>query len=405
MSLAERQREGACPPSVRACPPNVRACPACVRRSWLLGALNGRLEYRGRDPERLVSLLELSNEELIRALGVDERESLLERDAQLETSISGATETSMSSATETSTSGAKMEVERICRHDPGYPSALEQGAGPPRMLHVAGGIARLRELLDQPAVAIVGTRRASDYGMEVAHGLARGLAASGITVVSGFAEGIPAAAHAGALEAGGPTLTVMPGGVDVCHPATWRALYRQILNAGCAVAELPNGCAPRSWCHVARGRIVAALAQMVIVVEACERPAELLPARLAAASGAIVAAVPGRVSAPAAQGPHLLLREGARLVCDPQDALDALYGVGTRQRPAARSALALHPKLAPHLCEVLEQVSAGRDTVAKLTAGAGCEGASKQDTLVALAQLEISGALVRGDGGRYVVGG
>jgi DNA processing protein len=267
------------------------------------------------------------------------------------------------------------------------------------MLHVAGGVARLGELLSHPAVAIVGTRRASDYGMEVAHGLARGLAASGITVVSGLAEGIPAAAHAGALEVGGSTVTVMPGGVDVCYPATWRALHRRLLRTGCALAELPCGCAPRSWCHTARGRIVVGLAQMVIVVEAGESPAELLHARLAEASGAIVAAVPGRVSAPAARGPHLLLREGAQLVRDPQDALDALYGVGMRQAPPARTALE------PRLREVLERVSAGRDTVAKLTTQGASEGGSAQDTLVALAQLELSGALVRGDGGRYVVCG
>jgi DNA processing protein len=104
------------------------------------------------------------------------------------------------------------------------------------------------------------------------------------------------------------------------------------------------------------------------------------------------------VSAPAARGPHLLLREGAQLVRDPQDALDALYGVGVRRAPPARAALE------PRLREVLERVSAGRDTVAKLTPqGARSEGWSPQDTLVALAQLELSGALVRGDGGRYLV--
>ncbi len=96
---------------------------------------------------------------------------------------------------------------------------------------------------DEPTVAIVGARAASDYGMEVAHGLARGLAASGVTVVSGFAEGIAAAAHAGALEARGPTVTAMAGGVDVCHPASRRALYRRLRETSCALAELPCGAA------------------------------------------------------------------------------------------------------------------------------------------------------------------
>jgi DNA processing protein len=260
------------------------------------------------------------------------------------------------------------------------------------MLHVTGGIARLEELLAEPVVAIVGTRKASDYGMEVAYGLARGLAASGVTVVSGLAEGIPAAAHLGALHAEGPTVTVMAGAVNISHPASWRALHRRIATEGCALAELPCGCVPRSWCHVARARIVAALAQMVIVVEAGERPAELLHARHAAAAGAIVAAVPGRVSAPAARGPHLLLREGALLVRDPRDALDALYGVQERRVSAPR------PELGPRLRELLDQVGAGYDTVTKLAT----RGAEIRETLVALAQLELSGAVVRGDGGRYL---
>jgi DNA processing protein len=351
-------------------------CPACLRHAWLLEALSARLGYHTRDPERLLGLLELSDELLVRALGGRWRESLLARHAQLDTASMPVAE----------------GVQRLCRHDPRYPRALA-GAddGAPRMLHVAGG-ARLEELLAQPAVAIVGTRRASDYGMEVAYGLARGLAASGITVVSGLAEGIPAAAHLGALDAGGPTVTVTAGGVDVPHPPAWRALYRRIAAEGCALAELPCGGTPRSWCHIARARTVAGLARMVIVVEASERPAELLHARLAAASGAIVAAVPGRVSASAARGPHVLLREGALLVRDPQDALDALYGVGERRAPATR------PELRPRLRAVLEQVGEGNDTVGKLAAG----GSPPPDILVALAELELSGAVVRGDGGRYV---
>ncbi len=367
---AESQREG--------------ACLACLRHAWLLGELNGRLSYYRRDPERLLRLLGLADEELVRAIGGKWRESLLTRHAQFERSQAPPT----------------TGVQRICRHDPRYPSALARRDGSPRVLHVAGSLARLEELLAQPAVAIVGTRRASDYGMEVAHGLARGLAASGLTVVSGLAEGIPAAAHLGALHGGAPTLTVTAGGADVAHPASWRALHRRIAAEGCALAELPCGCAPGPWCYPARARIVAALARLVIVVEAGEQQVELLHARLAAASGAIVAAVPGRVSAPAARGPHRLLREGALLVRDPQDALDALYGVGERRAAAPRRECQPGlPKLEPRLRAVLEQVGAGCDTVTRLAA----QGAGTRETLLALAQLELSGAVARGDGGRYVV--
>jgi DNA processing protein len=260
------------------------------------------------------------------------------------------------------------------------------------VLYVAGGADRLERLLREPAVAIVGTHRATDYGMETARGLARGLAASGVTVLGALSEGIPAAAHMGALEVDGPTVTVMPGGADVCHPATRRTLYERLCSVGCAVSEHPWGQGVQRWSHVARTRLVVGLARMVIVVEAEERPTALAPARMADRAGKVVCAVPGRVSSPVSQGPHALLCCGARLVRDPQDALDALYGVGMRRAPAKKISLA-----AP-LRNVLEQVGAGRDTLAKLTA-AGCDA---EEAIVALAELELNGAVVRGDGGRYL---
>jgi DNA processing protein len=355
-------------------------CLACLRRAWLLETLSARLAYRACEPERLLQALALPDEQLIKALGGRRKEELLARHAQFQRDQLPPTE----------------GVQRICRHDPRYPNVLRR-ADAPRMLHVAGGIERMHALLAQPAVAIVGTRRASDYGMEVAYGLARGLAASGITVVSGLAEGIAAAAHQGVLQAGARTVTVMAGGVDVANPASWRGLHRRIAAEGCALAELPCGAVARGWCHIARARIVATLARIVIVVEAHERPTELLHARLAATAGATIAAVPGRVSAPAARGPHQLLREGALLVRDPQDVLDVLYGVGVHRATVSR------PAQGGRLQAVLDQVGSGNDTVAKLTAGDALEGAPAREVLVALAELELGGAVTRGDGGRYVV--
>jgi DNA processing protein len=361
----------------------VSECEACRRRGWLLGALNGRLEYAGRGPTRLVALLALPDEQLIAAVGGGESDGLRDDYARL--------------------SAQRVElppgIQRTCRHDPGFPQALVQGRGAPRLMHVTGGLDRLHGLLAAPAVAIVGARTASDYGMEVAHGLARGLAASGVTVVSGLAEGVATAAHEGALEVEGPTLTVCAGGVDVCHPVSRRALHRGICAAGCALAELPCGQRPRSWCHTARARVVVALASVVVVVEAGERPGELLHARLAREADKVVAAVPGRVTSRLSRGTHALLREGARLVRGPEDVLDTLYGVGGRQtterRPAPSPRAAA---LEPQLRALLDQVGAGRDTVAKLLAA----GASERETLIGLAKLECGGALVRGDAGRYV---
>jgi DNA processing protein len=359
------------------------ACAQCQRRSWLMGALNGRLEYVGRSPTRLAALLELSDKQLIEAVGGSEGERLRRDYARLALQrcprVAG--------------------VRQICRHDPGFPKALTRTPGAPRLLHVAGGLERLRELLAKPTVAIVGARAASDYGMEVAHGLARGLAASGVTVLSGLAEGIASAAHEGALEVEGPTLTVSAGGVDVCHPASRRALQRRLCAAGCALAELPCGERPRSWCHAARARIVVALASVVVVVEAGERSGELLHARLASDRHAVLAAVPGRVTSPLSRATHALLRDGAHLVRDAQDVLDALYGVDEKAAAARRCRPALRPStIEPRLRALLDEVAAGRDTVAKLLAA----GAAERETLIGLARLECSGALIRGDAGRYV---
>jgi DNA processing protein len=361
----------------------VSACARCRRRNWLLGALNARLEYAGRAPTQLASLLELSDDELIAAVGGSESERLRGEHARFDSEPTGL----------------PRGIRQVCRHDRRFPGALAHGTGAPRLLHVAGGLERLRELLAKPAVAIVGARAASDYGMEVAHGLGRGLAASGVTVVSGFAEGIAAAAHSGALEVGGPTVTVAAGGVDVCHPARRRASYDRLCGTGCALAELPCGQRPRSWCHTARARIVVALAQVVVVVEAGERPAELLHARIARDAARTVAAVPGRVTSRVSRGTHVLLREGAQLVRDPRDVLDALYGVDAESAAARHAPAALNRRvLPPALRALLDEIGAGRDTVAKLLATGACE----RETLVGLAKLECSGAVVRGDAGRYV---
>ncbi len=356
------------------------ACAACLRRTWLLGELNAHLEYRGRAPERLAALLELGDEELICAVAGGETERLLEEHA----------------AFDPTALALPAGVERLCRHDRDYPHALREGLGMPSVLHASGGLDRRRAPLDAPTVAIVGTRSASDYGLEAAHGLARGLAESGVTVVGELANGIGAAVLDGALDGGGRPLAAMAGGLDVCHPAHRRALHRRVEENGCLLAELPCGTHPRSWCHTARARVVAALARVVIVAEARAGTAELLHARLAGSSGRTLGAIPGRVGSPLASGPHALLREGALLVRGPEDVLDAISGLAARtptRAPRPRRAL-----LEPRLQRILDDVAAGRDTLTKLLAA----GHREHDALLALAQLELGDRLVRGDAGRYV---
>jgi DNA processing protein len=286
-------------------------------------------------------------------------------------------------------------VEALSRDCTGYPRALRESPGAPGTLYVAGGRERLARLLAEPVVAIVGSERASDYGMEMARGLARGLAASGVTVLSAFANGIAAAAHAGALEIDdGPTVTAMAGGVDVVAPAGRRGLYERVIESGCAIAQAPCGMAQGRWGAIARAGTIAALAVVTIVVEADDNPWDLRVARSAQTLGRTVAALPGRVTSPVSRGTNALLAEGAPLVRGAADALDLLHRLDVSRLDGP----SLPSRLRGDLRATLERVGAGEDTPGKLTGPGDDPGA----ILLALAELELMGLLGRGDGGRYV---
>jgi DNA processing protein len=345
----------------------------------LLAKLSVLLDFKARNLPRFWSLLELPDHELIEALGGRRRAELHAAYAEWEPAPAQA--------------GGN--VETVCRHHPAYPMSLREDTLAPHTLGVRGGVERLTGMLDEKVVAIVGTRRASDYGMETARGLARGLAASGVTVASGLAEGIPTAVHSGALEAHGATLTAMAAGVERCSPAWCSALYRRITSSGCAISETPSSPRVWRWGEPARARTLVLLAQLVIVVEAEEHPWELACAHVAQAHGRPVAAVPGRVSSPVSRGTNSLLMGGAQMVRSPQDALDLLYGIGMRE---ATDSSVESVELEPRLATVLERVGAGEDTMAKLAA----RGIKSADVAVVLTELELRGLLLRGDGGRYV---
>ncbi|HEX8206032.1 MAG TPA: DNA-processing protein DprA, partial [Solirubrobacteraceae bacterium] len=249
---------------------------------------------------------------------------------------------------------------------------------------------------DEPTVAIVGMRRASSYGRDVARALARDLAAAGVPVVSGMALGVDSDAHAGALDAGGLTVAVLASGADVPYPPSKRRLYEEIRRRGLVVSEMPPGFRARKWCFPARNRIIAGLGDLTIVVEAAERSGSLITADLAAKIGREVAAVPGPVTSPGAAGTNALLRDGATLVRNAQDVLDALFGVGNAPPPRRRTADGLDPPLRL----LLDAVAHGRDTVAAL---AGASPDQAEAALVGLTELELRGLVRREPGGRYAV--
>jgi DNA processing protein len=387
------------------------ACPGCLRRSWLLAALSGPLDCCARDPGRLLELLALPDAELLRALAGRRSAELTARYRELEgrdlASVREAAPGRMRRAGDGQSAGGTAQAQATCRHRRGYPAGLRAPQAPP-MLNVDGTAERLVRLAAAPVVAIVGATKASDYGIETAHGLARGLTASGVTVAASLTDGIASAAHAGALAAGGGSIAVIGGGLDVSCPARRRALYARVTDRGCAVCELPRDCRGRRWGALASERIVVALAQLVVLVEAAERAADLAPAGIAMALGRSLAAIPGRVSSPLSAGTNALLMGGASLVRDPQDVLDLLHlpaSAGRRAQPHGSRALApghttaaTSDGLTPRLRATLERVGSGCDTPDKLARA----GLDPGEALLALSELELLGLLTRGDGGRYV---
>ena len=355
-----------------------RACDRCVTRTWLVGRLAAHLEHaRGR----LEQVLGLDEDELIESTGGQARLCLRRELAAIDVS-------------EVRARSLAAGLETICRCDPDYPPALRAQATPPAVLHVAGGLRRLLELGGRDPVSIVGSRRGSDYGLGVARSLGHGLAVAGVPVISGMALGIDSAAHAGALEAAGPTVAVLPGSADRPYPAAKRALYRRIVAGGAAVSELAPGTSVWRWMFLARNRIIAALAAMTVVVEAGERSGAMVTARLAREIGRPVGAVPGRVTTPQAAGVNGLLAAGACVVRGPQDVLDHVFGAGVRlagpgerrQPPAELRAL-------------LQAITAGHETAAALARA----GFTPDQSLAALAALELGGFVRRGAGGRFSV--
>lgn len=362
------------------------ACDACLRRTWLVERVSGYLEYQRR---RVDDILSLEDRILIEFwLEIAERRGL-HGDVEREYAEVGPAEAESARAR-----AGDAGLELICRCDPHYPERLHRLFGPPAVLHVAGGMGRFLELAETDPVAIVGTRRPTLYGTDIASRLGRGVSVSGMTLVSGMALGIDAAAHRGAIAGGGRTIAVLPAGAAVPYPRENRQLYKQILRNGVAVSELGVGSSVRKWTFIARNRIIAALSELTIVVQGQERSGALSTAGLARKSGCRVGAVPGSVLVPQSDGPHGLLREGAILVRSPQDVLDAVCGAGTR-----RATDPVVEALSEDARAVVDAIRRGADTVAELsrTTVAG------DQLLAVLGELELIGCVRRVAGGRYSI--
>jgi DNA processing protein len=291
--------------------------------------------------------------------------------------------------------------------DADYPRALlELGYAPPALFYIGR-----RELLGRPALAIVGSRHATPQGLDTARAFAAALAAAGLTIVSGLALGIDAAAHEGALQTDASTLGVMGTGPDRMYPARNRDLAQRIAAAGGLLTEYVPGTPPRKENFPRRNRLISGLARGVLVVEATLSSGSLITARLAGEQGREVFAIPGSIHSPFAKGCHKLIREGAKLVETAQDILDELNGVlaaetavnprGAARPPAGRppKRAAAHPASAGTPCEASALlVAMGHDpvTLDTLIARTGLAPATLTAELVSLELAERVGVLPGG---------
>lgn len=271
----------------------------------------------------------------------------------------------------------------IALGDPGYPALLARIYDPPRRLYLRGGHS---ELLEGPAVAVVGARSCSPYGAEVARSLGRELAAAGVVVVSGLARGVDAEAHRGALEAGGATVAVLGCGIDRDYPRSHAEFARRIAEVGLIVSEYPPGTEPAPWRFPARNRIVAGLSLATIVVEARERSGALITADFALEEGREVLAVPGEITSRLSAGTNALLRSGATPLLGVEDVLVA---IGLERPPPASAPVDGSAGL---VLELLREAPAAAD---ELVARSGLP---PERVAAALTELELEGLAAMGDG-------
>jgi len=220
---------------------------------------------------------------------------------------------------------AAMSSSTVNLGEAGYPPALVSIPAPPRVLYLQG------RLPSPPRVAVVGSREADRYGLDIARSLGAGLAAAGVAVVSGGAGGVDTAALEGCLEASGRPVAVLGTGVDVAYPAANRALFKKVAGSGALVSEYPDKTPGRPAHFPRRNRIISGLCEGVVVVRAAKKSGSLITARDAVRQGRVLMAVPGPAGDDLSAGVHQLIRQGARLVEDTADVLE-LLGIGDRRQ-------------------------------------------------------------------------
>ena len=283
-------------------------------------------------------------------------------------------------------------IEIVTVLDAVYPSRLRTIPDPPLVLWTMAGATG--EMFERPAVAIVGSRRATPTGLFVSRRLSMELATAGVLVISGLARGIDGAAHRGALDAAGLTAAVLGNGPDVVYPREHRELMKAVQRSGGVISEFPPGARPEPRHFPLRNRIISGLSQVVVVVEASEKSGSLITARAALEQGREVLAVPGNVASGAYRGCHALIKDGARLVETVNDVLEEIGRPRTAHDQGRQVDNSLSVSSLGRLLRTGEPVS-----IDELSAETG---RPASECLAELTLLEISGQAARTSGGGFV---
>jgi len=358
-----------------------------------------RLTRCGISSERLLSLLrvygspqaifEADEDSLLCIEGISEAHLSKLRKAKLD-------EEALKDVEKLNSIGGKL----ITYFDERYPALLRQLPDAPIALYALGEISTSKELF----IAMVGTRRPSDYGRQVAYKLAYEIASSGGVVVSGMAVGIDGAAHRGALDAGGKTIAVLGCGIDVVYPKAHSQLRERIIESGMLLSEFPLGVYPQPWHFPVRNRLISGMSLAVIVVEAPQGSGALLTADWAREQGREVLVVPGPITSPTFKGNHQLIKEGAQIVETAEDVFEALGIPKEEIKPhveaTQKAQLQRLPGLSPVELKILEVLSKGEkhiDQIVRETA------MPISEVSTALVQLEVRKLAKRGRGGLYAL--
>ncbi|MDH3253895.1 MAG: DNA-processing protein DprA [Acidobacteriota bacterium] len=285
-------------------------------------------------------------------------------------------------------------VDIVTRLDPDYPSALFDLALPPPVLYCRG------HLDSRPAMAIVGSRRSDPYGLEVAELFSSELSRQGLSIVSGLAVGIDAAAHRGALNAGGHTLAVLGCGIDIAYPRSNRRLAADLGKTGAVISEFPLGSPPKAWHFPVRNRIIAAVSIGTLVIRATPRSGSLITAGHALELGRNVFAIPGTIFDRRSIGPNCLIRDGAIPVQHPREIIESLPTSVQMQLTQSCSRDTPEPQLDEGLATVLHILPVGEAISQEDVISSS--GLPLDRTLAALLELELGGWIERHPGALIV---